>query len=597
MHTLDRNRKTQRRATIVACIAAALSVGAPATLAANIWNITTCADAGPGSLRDTVGAATTLTGDYIDLRHLSGVPGCSNVQFPMIQAVISLTTGSIAISQKDLNLLGPGSDKLLVTRSPASAFYDRLLTHLGAGELHVSSVSLSDGYRIGGLFNYPAGGCIYSAGNLTIDHVNATNCKAIIGGEGGYAYGGAVYARGTATVSNSTLTDNVASVFNAGGVRGGAIYARGNIGVSGSVLTNNSANGDTSTSGYASLVYGGAIAGHADVTITASVLSSNSALTDTFIGCGLFCTQKTYVGGGAVFAKGLLTLANTDLLDNSVTLEGKAYGTAEGGAALSIGRFAATYSVISGNKAIAPAVERGKYGLNFKGEAARAGGVYAKAGATISASTISGNDGGGNVGGMWINAGDPATEIENTTISGNSAYEVGGAVVELPATIRNSTISFNTATYIIGETGGAGLLVVGNAQATLVDTLISNNTAFPDSPVEDDLSTRMTTPDFKSTSSNNLVRASSVAVKALLPADTIMGSCPLLGPLRDNGGPTPTHALMSHSIAIDNGTTAGPGSDQRGPSYFRPSGASADIGAYEVQQDEIVFTANMEGCP
>ena len=38
--------------------------------------------------------------------------------------------------------------------------------------------------------------------------------------------------------------------------------------------------------------------------------------------------------------------------------------------------------------------------------------------------------------------------------------------------------------------------------------------------------------------------------------------------------------------------------DQRGLGYSRSSGAEeGDIGAYEVQQDEIVFNANFEGCP
>jgi hypothetical protein len=37
--------------------------------------------------------------------------------------------------------------------------------------------------------------------------------------------------------------------------------------------------------------------------------------------------------------------------------------------------------------------------------------------------------------------------------------------------------------------------------------------------------------------------------------------------------------------------------DQRGLGYSRSSGAEADIGAYEVQQYEIVFNANFEGCP
>ena len=53
---------------------------------------------------------------------------------------------------------------------------------------------------------------------------------------------------------------------------------------------------------------------------------------------------------------------------------------------------------------------------------------------------------------------------------------------------------------------------------------------------------------------------------------------PMLGPLANNGGPTPTHALLAGSPAIDAGDSTGcPTSDQRG--YSR-SGV-CDMGAFE----------------
>jgi hypothetical protein len=56
---------------------------------------------------------------------------------------------------------------------------------------------------------------------------------------------------------------------------------------------------------------------------------------------------------------------------------------------------------------------------------------------------------------------------------------------------------------------------------------------------------------------------------------------PKLGPLRYNGGPTPTRAPLAASLAVDNGTTVGcPAIDQRGVS--RPRGASCDMGAFEL---------------
>jgi hypothetical protein len=56
---------------------------------------------------------------------------------------------------------------------------------------------------------------------------------------------------------------------------------------------------------------------------------------------------------------------------------------------------------------------------------------------------------------------------------------------------------------------------------------------------------------------------------------------PLLGPLQNNGGPTPTHALLPGSPAIDHADAGSVTTDQRGAA--RPPGPSAsDIGAYEV---------------
>ena len=55
---------------------------------------------------------------------------------------------------------------------------------------------------------------------------------------------------------------------------------------------------------------------------------------------------------------------------------------------------------------------------------------------------------------------------------------------------------------------------------------------------------------------------------------------PKLGPLANNGGPTPTMALLAGSPAIDAGNTSvATATDQRG--FPRPAGLAADIGAFE----------------
>jgi hypothetical protein len=191
--------------------------------------------------------------------------------------------------------------------------------------------------------------------------------------------------------------------------------------------------------------------------------------------------------------------------------------------------------------------------------------------------------------------------ITNSTISGNSAgFKIGGMSSNIATTLQNSTIAFNTAKsgtlspgLVFTNLGGSSFTV------NLQSSLLSNNTH--DSG-ENDLSTIVDAGTTITISgANNFVRQSSVT----LPPGTIELSCPLLGPLRNNGGPTLTHALSSHSLAIDTGNdnainpvTALPFAyDQRRTPFARVSGAAADIGAYEVDQADSVFNSGFEGCP
>jgi hypothetical protein len=85
------------------------------------------------------------------------------------------------------------------------------------------------------------------------------------------------------------------------------------------------------------------------------------------------------------------------------------------------------------------------------------------------------------------------------------------------------------------------------------------------------------------------------------PGD-ISGVDPLLGPLRVNGGPTATFALLAGSPAIDAGDPAGcPPTDQRG--VARPQDgdltgtAACDIGAFEAQPRFVVTGTGVGGGP
>ncbi len=65
---------------------------------------------------------------------------------------------------------------------------------------------------------------------------------------------------------------------------------------------------------------------------------------------------------------------------------------------------------------------------------------------------------------------------------------------------------------------------------------------------------------------------------------------PLLGPLLNNGGFTPTHALPFYSPAVDAAGNCSIGVDQRG--VARPQGAACDIGAYEYRDFSWVLLSS-----
>jgi hypothetical protein len=170
----------------------------------------------------------------------------------------------------------------------------------------------------------------------------------------------------------------------------------------------------------------------------------------------------------------------------------------------------------------------------------------------------------------------------NSTITGNSGGQAALRADVTRVNMYNSTIAFN-------ESGG--LEFFANAPpggVSLNSVILSNNVSAQYGP--EDLFVGYGS---SISGSHNLVFVSTNT----LPPDTITGKCPLLAPLRDNGGATQTLMLHSGSPAIDAGNNLrhDVSVDQRGSGYPRGSGPP-DIGAYEVQQDDIVFNAAFDGC-
>ena len=94
------------------------------------------------------------------------------------------------------------------------------------------------------------------------------------------------------------------------------------------------------------------------------------------------------------------------------------------------------------------------------------------------------------------------------------------------------------------------------------------------------------------------------SVTSVLASDQV-NTDPLLGPLADNGGPTPTHALLSGSTAIDAGNNSLAlnidnsvlTTDQRGETFDRIQFDTVDIGAFESSFDDsfLLGDVNIDG--
>ncbi|WP_339732882.1 choice-of-anchor Q domain-containing protein [uncultured Gimesia sp.] len=190
------------------------------------------------------------------------------------------------------------------------------------------------------------------------------------------------------------------------------------------------------------------------------------------------------------------------------------------------------------------------------------GGFFAEEGGgdvSIINSTLSENHSSNNGGGFFSLSG--FVNIVNSTISGNSAKN-GGAIYTRPEgpgsiMISNSTITGNTADY-------AGGILSNWVSVAFTNSILAGNS----------------TSDSKPQNAGIIVHTNSII------QDSAEG---LLDPvLRDNGGPTKTHALLLGSAAIDAGDNtavidAEIDFDQRGTGFDRVVGGAVDLGAYEVQ--------------
>jgi hypothetical protein len=224
------------------------------------------------------------------------------------------------------------------------------------------------------------------------------------------------------------------------------------------------------------------------------------------------------------------------------------------------------------------------------------GGLYAfgDGPTTIRGTTISGNNSLGTTGqggGIFFASGTaptPAIVIENSTISGNTAGDDGGAFARTgntgTLTIRHSTITGNTASATAAGSGGGGLFIINTftGVTTLRNSIVSGNT-------------NVNAPDILSPGAS-AVNVNFCAVGSALgwtPSGTSGNNLPFgtnlqLGPLQNNGGPTMTHEPGPNAPPVNAGDPAfmpPPAFDQRGTGFARVVGGILDIAQPRARGD------------
>ncbi|MET0229492.1 MAG: choice-of-anchor Q domain-containing protein [Rhodanobacteraceae bacterium] len=544
------------RRPLALCLAAILAAQAAPAVASTI-TVTSCADAGSGSLRDAVAAA--VSGDTIDF---DANLGCST---------ITLTSGAITIGVETLEIDGPGRDALAID----GGYADRVLAHqAGAGgALTIAGLAMHHGFTGGD------GGCLLAEGSVNLSDVELSECTAgvvtgvsaplgnsarrggalsvardatLIGsfvgdskvdGGAGYAYGAGLFAGGTATLIATTISGNFATS-DTGATYGGGVAignrdarVQGVLTVSSTDIQNNAA---VSHCGYCPVRGGGAFV-YGNSTFEASTVSGNSSFSDAHYGAGGGLYFKSRYGGAPVTA----ALTDTDLGSNSSDDDGGAIGAA--------GDLSVTRGTISGNS--------GQSG----------GAIVQLSGAlTLTDSLLTGNIALADGAGIFL-FGYGDVNVVNSTISENIALGHGGALANSFGSVHfsNSTITGNSA----NEVGGGIWFDYAYYTLALESTIVAGNTVGGEA---DDIFA----PGGTVEGSHDLI----VAAPGLdVPGDTI-GDDPLLLPLAHNGGPTMTHALSDASPAIDAGSNplALP-FDQRGDGFVRVYAGAADIGAFELQ--------------
>jgi hypothetical protein len=305
----------------------------------------------------------------------------------------------------------------------------------------------------------------------------------------------------------------------------------------------------------------------------------NATLYGDAIGLPLITSRITIEGNGAIITRqanapdfGLIAVGNSgDLTLQNTILSGGS--SIRGAGLLNAGSTTILNSIISGNTGSGVAnggtliIENSTISnntSNYGGSGIVSGGTL-----TIKNSIISDNTSNFFGGGVF-NGG--TLTIENSTISNNRVKQAGGGIFNYGGrlTITNSTISGNIANQ------GGGVSNLGfcyqqryypyryycySATLTLSRSLIAGNQAGVAPEIENNSIVTANNFNLFGTNGNSGVSGFTPGPTDIVPGVSL---AQILGPLKNNGGPTRTHALVAGSPAIDAGDPGGCRNSQGG---------------------------------
>lgn len=563
------------RALVVSRVSGSLSAAAapmtpgdlPHQVLAPVLSVTNCNDHGEGSLRDRIEDDAT-SGAYVDLGDLQ----CS---------VISLTTGAIEVAQDSLHIT---NDSDPVTINHPSGYNDRLLHHTGSGTLSIAgSITLADGKYLSST-SYPAGGCIYSAGNVKLTDVTISSCK-VQTAAATLASGGAVFAKGSVTLLSSTLSDN--GIEASGGPAAGGAVCADYIRALDSWIVGNT----IVASGPAR---GGGLAARFGVDLEGTAVNYNQV------------TSGQYdAAGGAVFSPRWIRVGDSGFGFGSVVAFNTAHaanGDAYGGGVAAALRYALRPAelLIEHSWVVANTASADCWNCDAIG-----GGISVKGALTLDSSLVAdnvalalGSDAEVMGGGVWrddyfFHDEFDRVQVINSMLTFNRAQATGGSAATAtggglyvsndtagdaasPLLIRNSTIAFNEAGSDAGGLKVQQITYNGQAQTPLlVSSIIASNAA----PVAPDVGANA---PLTLVGDHNLVVAPGGLVS--VPAGTLVADPQLVSLNPDSSMYRGIVLPLVSSPAVDAGSNPGPYpliEDQRGEARVVAGGV--DIGATERQ--------------